>query len=170
MNRMAKNDLEASLSNLDDVLEWQRLAREVETLFGAPMADSEAWFERLTRNIDRRSAWCVRSGPAGRVVGGMWLSLTNPHEITITWLAVDRDHRRRGIGSALIAKALELAEGHSVRVVTFGEGHPMSAAAEASHFFYRRLGFTPCSEVPPEGPDGTPREVLICRPADETLR
>jgi ribosomal protein S18 acetylase RimI-like enzyme len=93
----------------------------------------------------------------------MWLSYSQPDAVTIEWLAVRRERRRRGIARGLVEEALVEAAGRSVRVVTYGGGHPVKVEAEAAREFYRRLGFEPSAEIPPKGPygpDGTPREVL----------
>lgn len=93
-------------------------------------------------------------------MGGMWLSFTHPDAVTIAWLAVRRSARRRGVGSALVEQALGEAAGRPVRVVTYVEGYPMGAEANASRRMYRRLGFKLSVEIPPDAPDGTPCEVL----------
>ncbi len=148
-----------SQSVMSDVPVWGLLALEVERLFGTPMADSDEWIARLRRHIDDGTAWCARLG-SGPIVGGMLLSRSHPDAVTIGWLAVRSDNRRHGVGRALAEKAVAEAAGRPVRVVTFGEGHPMGPEAEASRVMYRRLGFKPAAEIAPDAPDGTPREVL----------
>lgn len=146
---------------MSDVPAWRVLALEVERLFGAAMADSDEWIARLRRHIEHGTAWCARPGSGGPMVGGMLLSGSPPDAITIGWLAVRSDHRRRGVGRALVEKAVAEAASQPVRVVTFGEGHPMGPEAEASRVMYRRMGFKPAVEIPPDALDGTPREVLL---------
>ena len=84
-----------SRSVMTDLPVWRELAREVEQLSGAPMAESEEWSARLKRHIDRATAWCARTGMGVPLVGGMWLSFTHPDAVTIGWLAVRRSARRR---------------------------------------------------------------------------
>ena len=156
---MGRVPIVVSQSVMSDVPAWRLLALEVESLFGAPMADTDEWIARLRRHIDHGTAWCARLG-SGPIVGGMLLSRSHPDAVTIGWLAVRSDHRRHGVGRALVEKAVAEAAGRPVRVVTFGEGHPMGPEAEASRMMSRRLGFKPAAEIPPDAPDGTPREVL----------
>ena len=56
-----------------DVDGWRGLARLVEALFGAPMADAPEWNAYLHRHIADGTAWCA-ADPAGAVVGGIWCS------------------------------------------------------------------------------------------------
>jgi ribosomal protein S18 acetylase RimI-like enzyme len=147
-------------SNRSDLPAWRVLALEVEQLFGAPMANNDNWVARLRRHIDRGTAWCASIAPLQEMVGGMWLSSTNADAVTIAWLAVRREARRRGVGSALVGQALAEAGGRTVRVVTFGEGHPMNEEADAARDLYRRLGFKQSREVLPIARDGTPRVVF----------
>lgn len=95
-----------SRSVMRDQSAWRSLALEVEKLFGVPMADNDDWIARLRRHIDRGTAWSARLGSRGPMVGGMLLSLREPDAVTIGWLAVKADHRRRGVGRALVAKAV----------------------------------------------------------------
>lgn len=147
---------------LSDVPAWRNLAREVETLFGAPMADSPEWNSRLLRHIDEGTAWCGRLD-SGQMVGGLLLSRRHPEVVTIGWLAVLSKHRCRGVGRALVEKAIAEADGGLLRVVTFGGGHPLPFEAEASRRMYRRMGFELADEIPPHAPDGAAREVLWLR-------
>ena len=67
-----------SRSVMTDLPVWRELAREVEQLLGAPMAENEAWNARLKGHIDRATAWCARTGMGVPLVGGMWVSFTHP--------------------------------------------------------------------------------------------
>jgi ribosomal protein S18 acetylase RimI-like enzyme len=150
-------------STAADLAAWRFLAAEVEGLFGGPMADEVGWLSALGRHLDRGTALGARAGPGLPMVGGVWLSPTTHDAVSIDWLAVRSDHRRRGVGRTLVEAALEEAAGRPVRVVTFGREHPQEAEAEAAIEFYRHLGFEESTEVPPKGrrgPDGTPRQVM----------
>ena len=57
-------------SRLDDIDDWRRLAREVESLFGQAMAEDSIWEEHLTASIQRGTAWCVRD-TNHKFAGGM---------------------------------------------------------------------------------------------------
>jgi ribosomal protein S18 acetylase RimI-like enzyme len=156
---MRSGQMDVSRSTVADLPGWRQLAFEVEEAFGAPMAESKEWLALLRRHIEGGTAWCVRLASDGPMVGGMWLS-QGADALSIKWLAVSNEYRRRGVGRALVAVALAEAAGRPVHVVTFGDGHPMAEQAHAARELYRRLGFKPSSETPPDGPDGTPRMSL----------
>jgi len=124
------------------------------------MAEDEDWNAQLINQIQRGTAWRARMGLESRLVGGMWLSFVHSDALTIGWLAVRRNVRRRGVGRCLVERALGEASGGPVRVVTFGHGHPMGADADAARSMYYSLGFEHSTERPPQAPDGTSREVL----------
>jgi RimJ/RimL family protein N-acetyltransferase/predicted GNAT family acetyltransferase len=151
-------------ATLADVEDWRALAREVEGLFGAPMADAPTWNEGLVRSIERGSAWCAigAASDAGRgaLLGGMTRSRADAEQPHINWLAVRRDARGQGAGRALVTHAIATADGRALRVVTFGEGHPGGAEAEHARRLYRALGFVEES-MGVASPDGTPREQLV---------
>ncbi len=149
-----------SRSTMADVAAWSRLASSVEKEFGARLAGTEDWTARLQAHINGGTACSARLEADAPMVGGMWLSYGNTDSITLSWLAVQPAHRRRGIGTALVEAALGEAAGRSVRVVTFGEGHPLESEADAARALYLNLGFEPTAEIVPDGPDGTPRGVF----------
>lgn len=136
---------------MSDVPAWRRLALEVENLFGAPMADSDEWITQLRRHIDHGTAWCARLG-SGPIVGGMLLSRSHPDAVTIGWLAVQSDHRRHGVGKALVEKAVAEAPGRPVRVVTFGEGTQWALRPKPPESCTTAWGFRPAAEIPPNAP------------------
>lgn len=74
---------------------------------------------------------------AGRVVGYVCRWLIGD-EVHILNLAVDPDHRRRGIGRALLAHVLDEAAAAGARVATLEVRRGNEAAAS----LYRRHGFT----------------------------
>ena len=151
-------------SHFGDIAYWRRLAREVEPLFGQPMASDPTWEKHLIANIRRGTAWCVRD-TSRTFCGGMWLSCPADDCLHIRWLAVSRAARRRGGGRALVLYAIERAKGRPVHVVTFGADHPLGAEAEAARRLYFSLGFEPYEHD--RAADGTPRELLVLRTADE---
>jgi GNAT superfamily N-acetyltransferase len=94
----------------------------------------------VARNVERRSAFCVREywgAPGVPLAGAMlWRPLHNE----IGWLAVARAWRRRSIGRALIARAIELATAPEITVTTFSAEVPGGEPARA---FYLAHGFEP---------------------------
>jgi GNAT superfamily N-acetyltransferase len=126
--------------------------REVEPLFG-PMPDFDV---TLRRNLDRRSAWCVCDGDD--VAGGMLLGGADPSDRWIRWLAVRRSHRGRGLGAALVERALALFPPPcTVSLDTFGDDNPEGAAARR---LYLRYGFAP-GEMTAPGPEGRSRQRFV---------
>jgi GNAT superfamily N-acetyltransferase len=116
----------------DDVPAWRSLAREVEGVLGAPMADDLQWLAGLDRAIDEGRAWTAVDVD-GAFAGAMTLATTDPEVVAIAWLAVPEARRRRGAGRALVQHALLVAAPRPVRVVTFREG-PAPALCAACGF------------------------------------
>jgi len=134
------------------------LAAEVEPLFG-PMVNDPAFHRALRRNIDRGTAFCVREadGPPGVPLLGGLLFSPRPPVYTMGWLAVTQQHRRRGIGRALVEHAMGLAEIPAEFVVaTFGADDPVGEPARS---FYERMGFH-AAEPAPNGPEGGCRQIF----------
>ena len=142
-----------------DVDAWCAVARSVEGLFGAPMADAPDWNRHLHRHVEDGTAWCAVDA-AGAVVGGVWWSTPAAAPAHLGWLAVLPEARGRGAGRALVETVIAHAGARRVEVVTFGAGHPAGADAEHARRLYRALDFEFEAAVP-GAPDGTPRELLI---------
>ena len=147
------------LSTRADIDAWRALARTVEPLFGAAMADATEWNAHLERNIDRGTAWCaVREHD--RVMGGVWLAPVENRASEIRWLAVASDARGHGAGRALVLHAIAHGGVGRVHVVTFGPRHPLAGEAEPARRLFRGLGFM-VEDRDVDSPDGTPRERLV---------
>src|SRR4051794_35604850 len=130
-----------------DIRSWLGLAAEVEPLFGA-MLDGPEFYQVLLRNIERRTAFCVREddGPPGTpLLGAMLYSPPHPErpEHRIAWLAVAARSRRHGVGMLLGV----------LTVVTFGEENLPGRPARR---LYERLEFH-LAEAAPNGPEGGSR-------------
>jgi len=122
-----------------DIAAWRELARQVEPLFGAPMADDPGFVRAFGNAIAQGRALCVHSAE-GMLLGGLLWSGPDP-TYEIGWLAVDQAARHQGVGRALVEAFLaQVPAGQEVRVVTFCEQDPLGAPARA---FYRALGFCP---------------------------
>ena len=141
-----------------DFAAWWALAREVEELFGEPLAGSESFEGALARCIERGSAYCVREddGPPGEPLLGGLLFSAKPPRYRIGWLVVAERSRRQSVGrlflQGLFSLVLPPAE---MTVVTFAEG---VAGGEPARRFYESLGFV-AAEPSPSGPDGVPRQL-----------
>jgi ribosomal protein S18 acetylase RimI-like enzyme len=127
-----------------DIAAWMVLAAGVEELFG-PLVDQSDFGDALARNINRRSALCVRAQHEGAplLAGGLLFSAHDPH-YEIAWLAIDSRFRRLGIGRLLVRQALGTlaVPPCTVEVMTFAAGHPGSGAGA----FYEQLGFSACAK------------------------
>ena len=141
-----------------DIPLWLALAREVEELFGSPMAEDDVFLQVLQRSIGAGRAFCVHVD--GHLAGAM---LGRPG--LISWLAVGRHFRRRGVGSALVTEAQSWTQSQ-LRVTTFGPGHRHPDAALSRHL-YVSLGFVAAEDSDP-GTDGTPRITMVWRPTGLT--
>ncbi|MEZ4860394.1 MAG: GNAT family N-acetyltransferase [Caldilineaceae bacterium] len=144
--------LQVEQADEQDIAAWLMLAQEVSDLFGADMAGDPVFQAWAQRSIERGAVYCVRID--GAVAGVMQY-----RKHTINWLAVTKRFRRRGVARALVAHALA-AGAPTVRVTTFGEGHPHPDAALA-RAFYQGLGFLPIQEPIEPVADGTPRVELV---------
>jgi GNAT superfamily N-acetyltransferase len=144
-----------------DVRGWLDLAAEVEPLFGA-MLDDPGFYRALLVNIERGTAYCVRSeeGVTGNpLLGGMLFSPAREGRAAyrIGWLAVAEGARRRGIGGRLVEVACGLVVPPAVlEVVTFGEENE---AGRPARRLYERWGFR-AMEAAPDGPEGGSRQVF----------
>ena len=139
---------------MSDVEPWLKLARQVEHLFG-PMV-GHGFDRAVLANISRDSAFCVRdSHNPGILAGAILFDYRDAPNYEISWLAVDSDHRKRGIGRNLVYYALARTVTPSViKVVTFGPDHPGRADARN---FYESFGFLPGAQREP-GPEGGSRQ------------
>ena len=86
---------------------------------------------------DRDFLWFACSGetPIGFVSASILLHPDKPPHLFVNELAVDEDHRRKGVATALMQTAISYAKGHGL--------WPVWVAAEADDFvaqaFYRSL-------------------------------
>ena len=142
-----------------DLPAWNELARQVEPLFGAPMADQEEFQKILLRKIDKGLAFCIREndGPPGAALcGGLFFSTSHHPIYQIDWLVVAEKCRRTGVGRALIRHACGLVVPPAeVIVTTFDQNEP---EGEPARRFYESLGFSPAELLPGEGPNGETRQ------------
>ncbi len=128
--------MEAVFGEEKDIRSWMRLVAAVRG--GLPGLETEEALEEHERTVLRfmgkRQALCVKED--GEIAGVLLFSRGRS---MICCLAVDPAHRRRGIASALLTKALgELDPGREVTVSTFREEDEKGTAPRA---LYRRFGF-----------------------------
>ena len=100
----------------------------------------ERFETRIPKLLENASLSLAARNEDGRLVGVL-LGLTDfAYWLYVTDLGVDRDYERRGIGRALMKKALELAGGEKDIAVYL-------IANENAVAFYEKLGMEPAPEV-----------------------
>ena len=143
----------------EDIPAWNELARQVEALFGAPMAGDEEFQKILRRKIEQGLAFCIREYdgmPGSALCGGLFFSTRHRPVYQIGWLAVAEKWRRFGLGRALVLHALGLViPPAEVIVTTFDVDDP---EGEPARRFYASLGFSPAELLPGDGPNGETRQ------------
>ena len=114
-----------------------KLAREVEPLFEGPMAEDKGFHEFIRRKIARHEALVVcDEKQSDELIGLIAFSHNNN---AISWFAVFEKHRGRGIGTRLLAQALnELDSKKEISVITFREDNE---AGNPARKLYQKFGF-----------------------------
>ncbi len=93
--------------------------------------------ESLHSYLGRSTCYAARC--CGRTVGVCLLIATHPLTAEIVNLAVDPDFQRRGIGSALIARAMHEAREQGFKRIEIATGYDEKGPLK----LYRSLGFEP---------------------------
>lgn len=110
------------------------------TQLGYDLTDSQA-SDRLLRILSRpdQQFWVaeIDGGVVGWVHAAKFEFLESGAFVVIGGLVVDKDHRRQGIGRALMRRAEEWTRQQGWSVVRLWS----SAARTAAHEFYERLGY-----------------------------
>ena len=145
----------------EDIGRWMTLVTRVRENF--PGLETQALLDAhrdcVLRFMREGRALCVEDGDA---LAGVLL-LSARHNM-ICCMAVASEYRRRGIGSALLQKALSMLDrNRDITVITFREEDDKGAAPRA---LYARFGFEP-DELIVE--DGYPAQRFILR-ADSEVR
>lgn len=137
------------------------VARILATLpewFGIPSATAE--YVDAARRLE---TWTVRSGEReGNVVGVLLVERHFLHAAEVHLMAVQRDHRGRGVGRALLAGLEAELPRDGVRLLqvkTLGLAHPDPGYAQTRRF-YERAGFLALEETELWGPD-TPCLIML---------
>ena len=149
-------EMEALFGERADIESWMRLVNRVRWNFpGLETAErTEEHRQTVLKFMDKRQALCVRDGED--VVGVLLFSRGRN---MICCLAVSPEHRRRGVASALLEKALdELDRSREITVSTFCENDERGAAPRA---LYRKFGFE-ADKLTEEF--GCPNQLFVLRP------
>jgi ribosomal protein S18 acetylase RimI-like enzyme len=133
--------LEAQYAEHKDFEDLLELAKEVEHLFG-PMSNEESFQKALKETIDEKRGFCINSEK--NLCGGIMISTKNNE---IAWLVVSKQHKKKGIGKALMDKALKcLDKNKDIFVNTFDDTTKEGKVAQS---FYKSFGFTVDSKGEP---------------------
>lgn len=135
---------------------WMQLVRKVSWNF--PGLETEESIEEhkqtVLKFISKKQALCVRNQKA--IVGVL---LFSRNRNMICCLAVDPEHRKQGVASRLLGKALgEMDGGKEITVSTFRENDEKGIAPRA---LYRKFGF---QEGDLTEEFGYPNQVFTLRP------
>lgn len=99
----------------------------------------------------RRQQGLAAIGDDGTLLGFMTMVRHNPQTGEITWMAVHAEHRRRGIGTALMEHVAGEMAGRGVKalfVLTLGPSshEDVEDSYEGTRRFYLKAGFMPLRE------------------------
>ena len=110
--------------------------------------------QTVLKFMNKKQALCVKSH--GTIIGVLLFSRSNN---MICCLAVDPDHRKQGVASILLRKALDELDGsREITVSTFRENDEKGIAARA---LYKKFGFQE-GELTEEF--GYPNQVFVLHP------
>ena len=129
--------MEVEYGAFRDIESWMELVNEVRWSFPGLETQEALEDHRQTvlRFMGEQRALCMKDGD--KVIGVLLLS--QKHNM-ICCLAVAPEHRRNGIASALLKKALsELDRSEDITVTTFRENDEKGVAPRG---LYKRFGFT----------------------------
>ena len=148
--------MEASFGDISYIDSWMKLVRKVSWNF--PGLETEEGLDEHKQTVlkfmNKKQALCVRNQET--IVGVL---LFSRNRNMICCLAVDPDHRRQGLASILLKKALdELDRSKEITVSTFRENDDKGIAPRA---LYRKFGFQE-GELTEEF--GYPNQVFVLYP------
>ncbi len=148
--------MEASFGDISYIDSWMKLVRKVSSNF--PGLETEEGLDEHKQTVlkfmNKKQALCVRNQET--IVGVLLFSRSRN---MICCLAVDPDHRKQGLASILLKKALdELDRSKEITVSTFRENDDKGIAPRA---LYRKFGFQE-GELTEEF--GYPNQVFVLYP------
>lgn len=150
------DEMEAVFGESSCINSWMQLVRKVSWNF--PGLETEACIDEHEQTVlkfmNKKQALCVKS--QGTIIGVL---LFSRNKNMICCLAVDPEHRKQGLASILLRKALDELDGsREITVSTFRENDEKGIAPRA---LYRKFGFQE-GELTEEF--GYPNQVFVLRP------
>ena len=120
-------------AKIGDFIDWLKLAKEVEPLFG-PMSEDVKFQKALKSIIKTKQAFCIKEN--GRINAGIAIS---KEKNEIIWFAVSQNDRGKGYGKLMLQHAIdELDISKNITVQTFAkgtaEGNPARRLYESFNF------------------------------------
>ena len=101
------------------------------------MADNKGFHEFIKRKIEQGEAFMVREGMHSTELMGL-IAFSHQNS-AISWFAVFKKYKRRGIGSKLLEQAInELGNKREISVITFSENNDLGLPARK---LYQKFGF-----------------------------
>ncbi len=148
--------MEATFGDISYIDSWMKLVRKVSWNF--PGLETEEGLDEHKQTVlkfmNKKQALCVRNNET--IVGVL---LFSRNRNMICCLAVDPEHRKQGLASILLKKALdELDRSKEITVSTFRENDDKGIAPRA---LYRKFGFQE-GELTEEF--GYPNQVFVLYP------
>ena len=148
--------MEAVFGESSCINSWMQLVRKVSWNF--PGLETEACIDEHEQTVlkfmNKKQALCVKS--QGTIIGVL---LFSRNKNMICCLAVDPEHRKQGLASILLRKALDELDGsREITVSTFRENDEKGIAPRA---LYRKFGF---QEGALTEESGYPNQVFVLHP------
>jgi ribosomal protein S18 acetylase RimI-like enzyme len=134
---MNNNKWKICIANVDDYNKWMQFASTVvNDFYNIDLPNDSNFCSVIMKNIKRGTALYVEE--KGSIIGALVYS---PNQNHIAWIAVHKDYRRRGVGTALVKYMFDqIPDRNEYKVKTFLDGEFQSVA---SHAFYKSFGFEP---------------------------
>ncbi len=132
---MSSNNFLVKTATEADIQKWfEFTGTVVDEFYDIDLPHDETFRSTVIKNIKRGTAIYIENN--NQIIGAM---IYSPNQNHIGWLAVHKQYRRQGIGTALVNYMFEeLPDRKQFLVKTFIEGEAQSLLA---HPFYKSLGF-----------------------------
>ena len=127
-----------------------------EIMRGLPEFFTPKALDDMARDLEKHTLFVA--GEEAYPSGFATARYKNRHTLEITWLAVRRDQRRRGVGAALIKYIADHARDADKHILMLKTLAPIAGYKpyEATHSFYEKFGFLHVDTIDPYpgwGPD-----------------